>query len=33
MDICTDFTLYSEGWGYLFTYNVFSHNDKNDMIK
>lgn len=27
-DVCTDFTLYSEGWGYLFTRNVFTHNDE-----
>lgn len=27
-DVCTDFTLYSEGWGYLFTHNVFTHNDE-----
>lgn len=28
MNICTDFSFYSEGWGYLFTYNVFTHKDK-----
>lgn len=27
-DVCTDFTLYSEGWGYSFTHNVFTHNDE-----
>lgn len=26
-DVCTDFTLYSEGWGYLFTCDVFTHID------
>lgn len=26
-DVCTDFTLYSEGWGYLFTH-VSTHNDE-----
>lgn len=25
-DVCTDFTLYSEGWGYFFAHNVFTHN-------
>lgn len=27
-EVCTDFTLYSEGWGYLFTRNVFTHHDE-----
>lgn len=27
-DVCTDYTLYSEGWVYLFTCDVFTHYDE-----
>lgn len=27
-NVCTDFTLYTEGWGYLFTHNVFTQYDE-----
>ena len=26
--VCTDYTLYSEGWVYLFTCDVFTHDDE-----